>query len=748
MQARFLAGDYTSALDAASKAQSLLWIARFVLEAVTYHFYGALVRAAACSSLASEWQGPHREALGAHHKQLQIWAANCPENFENRAVLVAAEIARLEGCELDAERLYEQAIRSSRANGFVHNEALANELAARFYGARGFEKIAHTYLRDARYLYLRWGADGKVRQLDQLYPDLSEKAPASGPTNTIGTPVENLDLGTVLKVSQSVSGEIMLEKLLDTLMRTAIEQAGAEHGLLIVSHGSEPRIAAEALTDGDAIVVRLCDQPVTAAALPEAIVQTVRRTRETVILGDAAAESAFAADPYVAQRQARSVLCLPLIKQDRLIGVLHLENNLAPGVFTPARISVLRLVASQAAVALENTRLYQDLAEREAKIRRLVDANIIGIILWKYEGPILEANDAFLRIVGYDREDLLAGRLSWTDLTPPEWRALHDRSWTPEIRMTGRVQPYEKEYLRKDGSRVPVLVGATSLNETGSQGVSFVLDLTERKQAEQALRQAQAQLTHLARVMTTGELTASIAHEINQPLAALATNASAGLRWLAREPPELDEARACLQRMLRDSQRAGDVVTRIRSLIKKSPPVKTSLDLNDAIHEVLSLIAPEARQHAVLVQAQLAADLPPVRGDRVQLQQVILNLAMNGIDAMKGVAGRPRALWIRSHLHEVGAVLVAVEDNGIGLDGENLERVFEAFYTTKADGMGIGLSISRSIIAAHGGQLWLSANDEYGVTFQFTLPTKDGYDRDTAEVRTGASLVRGPDVWH
>jgi PAS domain S-box-containing protein len=581
-----------------------------------------------------------------------------------------------------------------------------------------------------------------VRRLDETYPHLREAEPAPGPTSTVGAPVEHLDLATVLKVSRAVSGEIVLEKLLDTLMRTALEQAGAERGLLIIAHEDEQRIAAEAMTNDDTIVVRLIDQPMTATSVSVAIVQTVVRTRETVILGDAAAEPAFAADPYIRQRQGRSVLCLPLIKQDQLIGVLYLENNLTQGVFTSARTSVLRLVASQAAIALENTRLYHDLAEREAKIRRLVDANIIGIMLWKYEGPILEANDAFLRIVGYDRSDLLAGRLRWTDLTPPEWRAVHDREWTPEIRMTGRVQPYEKEYFRKDGSRVPVLVGATSFNQSGSHGVSFVIDLTERKQAEQALRQAQAQLTHLARVMTMGELTASIAHEINQPLAALATNASAGLRWLAREPPDLDEARVCLQRMLRDSHRAGDVVTRIRSLIKKSLPVKTSLDLNDAIHEVLPLIAPEARRHAVLVHATLADRLPPVRGDRVQLQQVVLNLAMNGIDAMKDVKGRPRELRIRSHAHAhaVGTVRVAVADTGIGLAADSLDRVFEAFYTTKAEGMGMGLSISRSIIAAHGGRLWPATNDGHGTTFQFTLPTEYAYEGDTGEVGTGAGL--------
>jgi GAF domain-containing protein len=274
---------------------------------------------------------------------------------------------------------------SARANGFIHNEALAYELAARFYASRGLDEIAHLYLRNARYRYARWGADGKVRQLDQSHPQLKHDSPVAGPTSTIGAPIEHLDLATVIKVSQAVSSEIVLEKLLDTLMRTAIEQAGAERGLLIVSEENEERIAAEAITSGDTIIVRLPDQPVTTTALPEALVRTVLRTREAVILDDAAVEPAFAADPYIRQRQGRSILCLPLINQSNLIGVLYLENNLAPRVFAPARIAVLKLLASQAAIALENASLYRDLSEREAKIRRLVDANIIGIIIWEPE---------------------------------------------------------------------------------------------------------------------------------------------------------------------------------------------------------------------------------------------------------------------------------------------------------------------------------------------------------------------------
>jgi predicted ATPase/signal transduction histidine kinase len=613
LQARFFAGDYASAIDASVRAQRLVWTSPSLFETAEYQFYSALARAASCDSATANQRRRHFEALAAHHRQLAVWAENCPENFENRAALAGAEIARIQGRELDAEHLYERSIRSAHANGFVHNEALAHELAARFYVARGLEKIAHAYLRDARYCYLRWGAAGKVRQLDQLYPHLREEETLPGPTSTIGAPVEHLDLATVIKVSQAVSGEIVLERLIDMLMRTAIEHAGAERALLILPRGDELRIEAEATTGGDTVAVFLREANVAATALPKSVLHYVVRTQESVILDDASAANPFSADEYICQHHARSILCLPLLKQAKLIGVLYLENNLALHVFTPARIAVLKLLASEAAISLENTRLYNDLK----------------------------------------------------------------------------------------------------------------LDLTERKRAEEALHKAQAELAHITRVMTMGELASSIAHEVNQPLAAVVTNSNACLRWLAREPPNLEEAREGLRRIIRDGNRAGEVITRIRELVKKSAPAKTRLDLNETIQEVLAIINAEARRHRVSMQTELAADLPPVRGDRVQLQQVILNLVMNGIEAMKPVTDRPRELLIRSGPEESRSVLVAVRDSGIGLDAESMERVFDAFYTTKPDGMGMGLSICRSIIEAHGGRLWPAVNGDYGATFQFTLPTDD-----------------------
>ena len=488
MQARFFAADYATAVDASLRAQPLLYTSPSQLETVEFRFYGALSHAAYWNSASPDQRQQHFEALTDHHRQLEIWAEHCPENFENRAALVGAEIARIEGRLLDAERFYEEAIRSAHENGFVHNEAVANEVAARFYMGRGFDKIARLYLRDSRHCYVRWGADGKVRQLDELYPQLREESQVAGPTSTIRVPVEHLDLATVINVSQRVAGEIVLETLLDTIMRTAIQHAGAERGLLILSRGADHRIAAEAKTNGNAIVVQLREQRPAEAALPESVLHYVLRTQESVILDDALGPNPFSADPYLRQHYARSVLCLPLINQAKLIGVLYLENNLAPRIFAPGRITILKLLASQAAISLENSRLYHDLADREGKIRRLVDANIIGIFIADREGRVLEANDAFLGILGFDREDLVLGRASWLELTPPEWRE-HDERAQAKLDSVGTFEPYEKEYFRKDGSRIPVLMGA-ALFEEGRQPGRCVRPRSDRAQARRAQRLA------------------------------------------------------------------------------------------------------------------------------------------------------------------------------------------------------------------------------------------------------------------
>jgi PAS domain S-box-containing protein len=975
LQARVLAGDYAAAMAAAAKAERLLWMTPAIFERADYHSYAALALAALCETAPDAERAQYREAVADHHRQLQAWGEHCPENFASPTALVAAEIARLEGRELDAERLYEQAIRSARGAGLIHDEALANELAARFYEARGFETIARAYLHNARYCYARWGADGKVRQLDDMNPLLREEERAASPTGTIGAPVEQLDLATVIKVSQAVSGEMVLEKLLDTLMRTAIAQAGAERGLLILSQAAGPRIAAEATTGGDTVLVDLPDEPATARLLPETVLHYVLRTQESVILDDAAAKSPFADDPYIREHEAHSILCLPLLNQAKLVGALYLENNLAPRAFAPARVAVLKLLASQAAISLENTRLYRDLEQREAKIRRLVDANIIGIFVAERDGQVIEANDAFLRIVGYDRDDLIARRLRRDDLTAPEWRD-HTAQAAVERNLTGIVQPYEKEYLRKDGSRVPVLLGAASLSESRDQSLVFVLDLTERKRAENELRQSEARLekaqrvahvgwwerdfvtnrvslsdeasrifglepvdlpdwhdrwlnlihpedrpraaeaaaaalrggprydveyrvvrpdgalrmvhsqgdvtrddsgrplrqfgvmqditelreaerelrasesrfrtfvdnakdafflhddqatildvnqqacaslgytreeligmhprifdvglddasierlrqrvvagetltfetrhrrkdgtvfpveirtaqfeqggrrrhvnlvrditerkqaeeqserlrelesdlAHMNRLSMMGELTASLAHEILHPIATARNNARAATRFLEMKPPNLGEVSEALGCIVRDADRAKDIVDRVRDHIKKAPPVKFRFEVNEAIEDVIVMARSAIDKNKVSVRTDFMANTTPVEGDRVQLQQVVLNLILNAVEAMSSVEDGARELSLKTEQDQTGGILVAVRDSGPGIDRKHFERVFDAFYTTKTSGVGMGLAICRSIIDAHGGRLWVEANEPRGAAFRFTLP--------------------------
>jgi C4-dicarboxylate-specific signal transduction histidine kinase len=311
----------------------------------------------------------------------------------------------------------------------------------------------------------------------------------------------------------------------------------------------------------------------------------------------------------------------------------------------------------------------------------------------------------------------------WNELTPPEWRERDIRT-VAELKSTGTVQPFEKEYFRKNGSRVPVLVGAALFNEGGHEGVAFVLDLTERKRAEEILRELETDLARMNRVSMMGELAASLGHEITQPIASARNNARAAQNFLDMQPPDMGEVRQALACVVGDADRAGDIIDRIREHIKKAPPRKERFALNAAINEVILLARDAIIRNGVSVQIRLAGGLFPVQGDRVQLQQVVLNLILNAVEAMGSVETEARELLISTEQDHTD-VLVAVRDSGPGIDPKHLERVFEAFYTTKPSGVGMGLAICRSIIDAHGGRLWADANRPRGAIFQFTLPSAE-----------------------
>ena len=528
--------------------------------------------------------------------------------------------------------------------------------------------------------------------------------------------------------------------------------------------------------------------------------------------------------------------------------------------WTAAERRLFEEIARRLEDALTSLLAHRKLLQREAEVRRLVDADIVGIVFWDLDGGIRDANDAFLRVAGYERADLVSGRLRWTDLTPAEWRERDDRA-VAELNSTGTFQPFEKEYFRKDGSRVPVLIGGALFQEGGKEGVAFVLDLSEQRRAEEALRSSEAYLAEAQTLSQTGswawspdqdirywseecyrvlsfdphdglprfeqffqrihpddqpgfreltqtatrekaewkadyrivhpggavrdvhvvghpvlstsghlvefvgtvidvteskraeqelrtseleraraeqalrnareklaqaskiaslaELSASIAHEINQPLQAIVANGHASLRWLDATPPNIEKAIRTAERVVRDGNAAAEVVSRIRALFNHAAPAKVDLDMNKLIEQVRTLMADEIQGNGVSLETSLGEDLPRIRADAVQIQQVIVNLVRNAIEAMAGAPRKP--LLIRSR-RSASHVTVEVRDQGTGL--VDPEKIFEPFVSTKETGMGMGLTICRSIVEAHAGDIRVVHNEGPGVTFSFSLPSE------------------------
>ncbi|HYY26470.1 MAG TPA: AAA family ATPase [Chthoniobacterales bacterium] len=745
LQARFYAGAYASAIEAAEKAGRLLWAMPPSVELPEYHFHGALARARHWDSAPPGERAEHQEALKVHYRQLETWAESCPANFESRAGLVAAEIARIEGRAFDAERHYERATQSAHENGFTQNEGIGSELAGRFYRNRGLETIGNFYLRNARSCYLRWGALGKVNQFDLLYPGFKEPAVLE-PTATLGASLEQLELTTVVKALQAVSREIDLGKLIETLMVIAVECAGAERGLLFLPRAQDPEIAAEALTRDDKIQVCLTYAFTTVPEFPEAVIRYVIRTRERVILDDASVDNPYSHDDYVRTRRLRlrSVLCLPLVKLGALTGVLYLENNLAPRVFNPRRLAVLELLAGQAAISLENARLYSDLAQEncdrrkaeealrvsEERIKLAAEAANLAMWEWDLLKDEIWMNDKGRVLFGLSRELRLNGA-AISALIYPEDRLAHNAAIS---RALETVDGYDEEYriVLPDG-RIRWIaargcVEFVSGKPVRIRGVSR--DITERKHAELEAARQRTDMAHAARLTMVGQLTASIVHELGQPLGAILSNIETAEILLASKEVPLDMIREILGDVRKDDERASNVIRRLGALLRKRKLELGPIDLNAATSDVIRLIAGETHRQRVTIEEHFADDLPVVRGDFVHLQQVLLNLILNGMEAMSDLPESNRRLTIRTAYSGNGEVEVSVEDSGPGIPSERLPLLFDSFFTTKPHGMGLGLTIVRSILDAHGGRIAAKNISGGGACFRFTLPVAEVVRKD------------------
>jgi predicted ATPase/signal transduction histidine kinase len=722
LQEHFLAADFPAALEAAAHIEGIRWAMRSSIEEAEYDFYAALSHAASADGASRPEREQHVLALSTHYERIVIWAENCAENFANRKALVGAEISRLEGKDAEAQILYEQAVRLARKHGFLQNEAIANELAGKFYAARGLDTIADAYLRNARDCYERWGALSKVRALDARYP-LRVSTLRDSLTATVDKPVAQLDVEVVDKASQTLSSEMVLPSLLEKLMRLAVVHAAAERGVLILLQDDVPHIEAEATSGRGSVEVSVRRLRVTPSDLPHSALQYVLRTHERLVLDDASAEGLDPNDVYVARNHPRSVLCVPIFKLTKVVGALYLENNLTTCAFTPDRVAVLDFLASQAAIALENARLYSELQRSEALLKQAQHLSSTGSFYWRVDSDVIEYSEQTYRMYAFSPGQPVTLQLMATRTHPedlPLLREMIDRARGPGSDLD---YLYRLQMPNLAIKHLHLVAHGTRAQDGGREYIGAIQDVTQRRQSEEALGKVRSELAHVARISSLGVLTASIAHEVNQPLTGIVTNASACLRMLAAEPPNLDGARETAKRMIRDGHRASDVIARLRALFARKSAPNELVNLNEATTEVIALAGSELRKNAVQLRVELAADLPPVNGDRIQLQQVILNLLINAVDAMRSVEDRPRQVGIRTQRDEGERVRVTVRDVGVGVDPQTVPRLFDAFYTTKSDGMGIGLSVSRSIIESHQGQLWSTRNDGPGSTFGFSLPS-------------------------
>ena len=598
---QFLEGSFEQAAVHLDEAWAQSWSAPVHIHHIDLALFTVLNRAAlqTATGLAQDFEGPLA--------RLGLWAGLNPRYFSDRFALAQAEVARVNGKVLDALRHYEDAIGKATACGAVHIQGLAHEMEARCLAGLGLEVGAQTHLRLARDAWRRWGAHTLAEQLEAEHPFLRD--PPGTRAESFALPArQQLDQVAIAKACQALSREIEPEALIKTLLSNVVVHAGATYSaLLLLDEGNLQVEATGRASDKGIDILLRTGQPASNAA-PLSLVLHAMRQREVLTIEGAEALRRFGDDAYLMHIESASVACLPLLKQNDVIGALYLENTLTPGVFEASRIEVLELLAAQAAISLTNARLYADLlAENE-----------------------------------------------------------------------------------------------------------------RRRISERSLRLARSELDRTAQATILGELAASIAHEINQPLASILSNAGASVRWLDRATPQIEEALEGIRDILGEGQRAADIVGAIRALARQAPPERAAFAVGCMIRHVLALTQADVQNQQIDVETHLPEGLTAY-GDRTLFQQVLYNLITNAMEAMQGVAAAERRLRIDARA--VGSsIVVTVEDSGPGVAPAEQEKIFQAFYSTKAAGMGMGLAICSSIVAAHGGVLRATLGREHESLFFFTLP--------------------------
>jgi len=759
---------YQEALDAALAAHQVLGAVLSLPIEANYLLHHSLVLAALYPNESSQKQAQFLTSLQHHQQQLQYWAEHCPANFLHKSLLVAAEIARIEGRDWEAMRLYEQAINSASEHQFVQYEALSHELAAKFYLSRDFAAIAKTYFQEARNCYLRWGATGKVRHLEEKYPtflplqqqSVSKSDFSSSNTTFISSGLQ-LDILSVVKASQTISSEIILPDLLKTLMQIVIEQAGAEIGYLLLKHNGNLVIEVEAKAhqkDEKLKINHFTAATETSKIVPQSMLNYVQRTQEVVILDNAAQPNLFSEDEYFIHNQPKSILCLPIIYQAHLIGILYLENNLLTKAFTQAQLSALEILSAQIGISLENAHLYQELAESQEQLNLALQAGEIGIWSWDIVNDQVEWDEQMYQLFGVNHATFDCTLADVIACIHPDDREYFQQNLNQTL-THGLEHNIEYRVVFSNGNiRYIAARGRLFLNEKNQpmRMRGIVLDITERKLAEQRqlqlIREQTARTEAEAANRIKDEFLAVLSHELRSPL-----NPILGWAKLLRQG-KLDAAKTA--QALATIERNAKVQSElIEDLLDVSRILQGKLSLNIAPVNLVAII--QAAKETVHLAAQaksmeiitsLDSQAGQVLGDENRLQQVVWNLLSNAvkftpvggrvevrlqqvdrkrgkIEELKNQQPIPSSPHFSISPTSLTYAQITVADNGKGIEPEFLPYVFEYFRqadsatTRKFGGLGLGLAIVRHLVELHGGIVWADSPGEgRGATFTVQLP--------------------------
>lgn len=734
--AAFLENDIAKARASLAEAAQLAWSAPGHLHLMEFHLFSVL------SLCAEPVDDDALDAqVAAHLAPLGAWAESNPATFADKYALAQAAIRQRQGDAFGALALYDQAIRHAHAQGYEHCAAVAHELAAALCRQHGHVTGAQAHRLAAIEAYRRWGALRKVAELQGQ--ERAPHAPAQGAgvaaqdTISIVETAEIRNIDSVIRAVRALSEEIQTAPLVRTLMTIALEHAGAQRGLLIRMDGETPLMEASAVLGEHGIQIDLRQAAPGELDLPLTMLHTAMRTLKPVGVAGAPRAAPWDSDAYLLCYPRCSAICIPMLKQARLVGMLYLENRLASAAFTSEQAAVLSLLAAQAAVSLETAGLYAELLDENQQRRQAEKAlresratlllgeqiNRSGSWTWDLDRAMLNCSPEFCRIFGFDPAQPQVSLAAFIERVHPDDRERVTRALDRGIEHRHALR-VDYRLLDADG-KVRYLTGAGEpfgVNDNAVY-VGTTVDVTARRAAEDSLRQTQAELARVARVTTVGQLTSSIAHEINQPLMSISSNAGASLRWLERDPPQLDRVRAGLQEIAAQSQRAGGIIRGLRALTRKAPQESAPFDLHATIRHIIGISRAELERQNVAVTLALNAASGWVDGDTVQLQQVLLNVVVNALDAMSEVQDRPRSLAITTSTQD-GQLAVRVDDSGSGLDEEGAAQMFEAYFTTKQDGMGMGLAICRSIMEAHGGTISAQPRQPHGCSVLFRLPER------------------------